>query len=336
MMGIMKKCFVYIIATILLVACVRREIPENTEFVVEAETFSFASADYNSLPEYRIQAGDVLDVLFNIQSWNPEKEYLLALGDSISIRFPEVPVLDQIKIKIPPDGTISMPYIGLVKVQGLGIKELKKTLEKRYRGILRQPELYITIDEYLFQLYSLKKDLRTAPRGLSRLATVRPDGYITFPLIGDVLTTNKTIPQLNAFINQEYEKISHSLQANLFLQTHAASHVYVLGAVDSPGAYKISKPLTVLQAISLAWGSILDSDIEEVFIARRYEKRMIARRVNLTELLSLNEDSSFFFVGPDDIIYVPRTRLATAANISQKIAQIIMFRGWSINLGSNY
>ena len=97
---------------------------------------------------------------------------------------------------------------------GLQIKlyVFQKELEKKYASVLRYPEVYITVDDYLFQLYSLKEDLRTAPRGLSRLATVRPDGYITFPLIGDVLTSHKTIPQLNAYINQEYEKVSHSLQ----------------------------------------------------------------------------------------------------------------------------
>ncbi len=325
-----RLIFFYFLTSLFAISCsIRKELPEYTEFTVEAETFSFATADYDTLPEYQVQAGDILDVLFNIQSWNPEKEYLLALGDSISIRFPDVPILDQVKIKIPPDGTILLPYIGAIKVQGLSAISLKKALEERYAVVLRYPEIYITIDDYLFQLYSLKEDLRTAPRGLSRLATVRPDGYITFPLIGDVLTSHKTIPQLNAYINQEYEKISHSLQANLFLQTHAASQVYVLGAVNNPGAYEVARPLTVLQAIALAGGDILDSDIEEIFVARRQEKRMVVRRINVQSLLNAEKESGFFFIGPDDIVYVPNTRLSTVANISENIRKIMMFRGWT-------
>jgi len=328
-----KRVFFYSLAVLLLTCCsiMRPEIPENTEFVVEPETFSFATADYDVLPDYHVQAGDILDILFNIQSWNPEKEYFLALGDSISIRFPDAPVLDQLKIKIPPDGMISMPYIGSVKVQGLTSNQLKKVLEKRYAGILRNPDVYIIVDEYLTQLYSLKEDLRTAPRGLSRLATVRPDGYITFPLIGDALTTDKTIPQLNAYINQEYAKISHSLQANLFLQTPASANVYVMGAVNQPGAYAINRPITVLQAITLAGGNTLDSDIEEIFIARRNEKRMVARRINLSDTLNMEKNSTFFFVKPDDIIYVPTTRLADTANAVENIRKIMMFRGWGVN-----
>lgn len=314
----------------------RDELPKHTEFIVEPETFSFASADYDLLPDYQVQAGDILDVLFNIQSWNPEKEYFLALGDSISIRFPGVPILDQIKVKIPPDGTILMPYIGAIKVQGLSAQKLKQVLEEKYATILRVPEVYVTVDDYLFQLYSLKEDLRTAPRGLSRLATVRPDGYITFPLIGDVMAAQKTIPQLNAYINKEYEKISHSLQANLFLQTHAASQVYVLGAVNNPGAYEIGRPVSVLQAVSLAGGDILDSDIEEIFVARRVEKRMVVRRIDIDSLLSMKEDSSFFFVGPDDLVYVPFTRVAMMANVMEKVRQVMLFRGWSAGIGANY
>jgi len=327
-----RRRFLCFIMSLLVISCtVRKELPEYTEFTVEAETFSFETADYDTLSEYQVQAGDILDVLFNIQSWNPEKEYLLALGDSISIRFPDVPILDQIKIKIPPDGSILLPYIGSIKVQGLSAISLKKALEKRYAVVLRNPEIYITVDDYLFQLYSLKEDLRTAPRGLSRLATVRPDGYITFPLIGDVLTSHKTIPQLNAYINQEYEKISHSLQANLFLQTHAASQVYVLGAVKDPGAYEVARPLTVLQAVALAGGDLLDSDIEEVFVAHRQEKRMVIRRINIQDLLNVETESTFFFVGPDDIVYVPTTRLATVSNVAEHIRKVLMFRGWTLS-----
>ena len=337
-MAIFLKVILFSLVTSFLVTSCsnRKELPIYTEFTIEPETFSFATADYDVLPTYEVQAGDILDVLFNIQSWNPEKEYLLALGDSISIRFPDVPILDQIKIKIPPDGTILMPYVGAVKVQGLNSRVLKKQLEEKYADVLRYPEVYVTVDDYLFQLYSLKEDLRTAPRGLSRLATVRPDGYITFPLIGDVLTSHKTIPQLNAFINQEYAKVSHSLQANLFLQTHAASQVYVLGAVKNPGAYEVGRPLTILQAIALAGGDILDSDIEEIFVARRQEKRMVARRINIKNVLNLKEDSSFFFIGPNDIVYVPRTRISEIANVSENIRKIMMFRGWSVSAGATY
>ncbi len=336
MKHIIKFLFFFLFYLLLPACTIREELPVHTEFIIEPETFSFASADYDLLPEYQVQAGDILDVLFNIQSWNPEKEYFLALGDSISIRFPGVPILDQVKLKIPPDGTILLPYIGIVKVQGLSALQLKKVLEEKYASVLRVPEVYVTVDEYLFQLYSLKEDLRTAPRGLSRLATVRPDGYITFPLIGDVLATQKTIPQLNAYINKEYEKISHSLQANLFLQTHAASQVYVLGAVNNPGAYEIGRPVTVLQAVGLAGGDILDSDIAEVFVARRVEKRMVVSRIDIDSLLSMKEDSTFFFVQPDDIVYVPFTRLAVAANVMENIRKIMLFRGWSTGVGANY
>lgn len=333
----LKAIFFGFAICLLLTSCSgRKEVPARTEFVIEPESFSFATADYNTLPAYEVRAGDILDVLFNIQSWNPEKEYFLALGDSISIRFPDVPVLDQIKIKIPPDGTILMPYINPIRVHGLTTRSLKKLLEEEYAKVLRYPEVYVTVDDYLFQLYSLKEDLRTAPRGLSRLATVRPDGYVTFPLIGDVLTSHKTIPQLNAFINQEYAKVSNSLQANLFLQTHAASQVYVLGAVRLPGAYDVGGPLTVLQAIALAGGDTLNSDIEEIFVARRQEKRMVARRINIKNLLSIGADSSFFFLGPDDIVYVPHTRVAETANMMTNIRDIMMFRGWSLGFGASY
>jgi len=323
--------------SLVLSACIKKipEVPENKEFVIEPQNFSFDSADYDQLAAYELQPGDVLDLLFNIQSWDPEKEYRIALGDVISVRFPNVPELDQKLVKIPPDGSIDMPYIGWTRVHGQTVTELKATLEKKYQKVLRNPELYIVVEQYLTQINTMKEDLRTAPRGLSRLATIRPDGYITFPLIGDVMTAHKTIPQVKAFINKEFRKINYSLQADLFLETHANAHVYVYGAVDKPGAYEVPKPITALQAITLAGGSLIASNTDEVIVIRKHEKRMVARRINIKAALNLEENSSFFFIRPDDIVYVPRSRLQEAAQVSDEIARVIMFRGWQINAGAN-
>lgn len=326
----------YILVSLsVLQACGPKEIVEDKEFVIEPTTFSFDTADYDQLPAYELQPGDVLDLLFNIQSWDPEKEYKIALGDVMSVRFPGVPELDQLQIKIPPDGSIDMPYIGSTRIHGQTVPELKNTLEKRYSKVLRNPELYIVVNEYLTQISTMKEDLRTAPRGLSRLATIRPDGYVTFPLIGDIMTAHKTIPQINAHINREFKKISHSLQAQLFLETHAKAQVYVYGAVDKPGAYEVPKTMTALQAITLAGGALLGANIDEVLIVRKHEKRMVARRINPYAALNIEDNSSFFFIRPDDIVYVPPSRLQQAGQIADDIARVIMFRGWQLNFGAN-
>lgn len=323
------------LSLLVLPACGPKEIVEDKEFVIEPTSFSFDTADYDQLPEYELQPGDVLDLLFNIQSWDPEKEYRIALGDVISVRFPGVPELDQLEIKIPPDGSIDMPYIGWTRIHGQTVTELKTTLEKRYSKVLRNPELYIVVNEYLTQINTMKEDLRTAPRGLSRLATIRPDGYITFPLIGDVMTAHKTIPQVKAFINKEFKKINHSLQADLFLETHANAHVYVYGAVNKPGAYEVPKVMTAVQAITLAGGTALGANDEEVIVVRKNEKRMVARRINPRAALDLEADSSFFFIRPDDIVYVPLSRLTRAAQIAEDIRMVMMFRGWTAGFGAN-
>ena len=71
--------------------------------------------------------------------------------------------------QIRPDGKISLPYIGSFYVVDKTIEQIRSELIKEYSRILVNPQIYVTLPQYLTQLRELKKDLHTAPRGLSRL-----------------------------------------------------------------------------------------------------------------------------------------------------------------------
>ncbi len=43
-----------------------------------------------------------------------------------------------------------------------------------------------------------------------------------------------------------------------------------------------------------------------------------------------------FYLYPDDIVYIPRRRLNTAAEIATEVADIFFFRGWSIGFSGDY
>ena len=187
------------------------------EATIEATSFSFSPPDFEHLAEYKLSPGDVLDVLFQIQTWQPELVYRISLGDTVSVKFPDIQELDQTQ-KVLPDGTIAMPYIGTIKVYGKTPDEVAMELKSAYRGILHSPSLYVSVPEYLSQIREMKEDLHTSARGLSRLVTIRPDGYVTFPMLGDVFVAAKSIPEIKNTINKQYQSISTSLHVDLFLE----------------------------------------------------------------------------------------------------------------------
>ncbi len=86
-----------------------------------------------------------------------------------------------------PTGDIVLPYIGQVHVLGLTLNETHALLEEKYKKILLDPQLSVTVTNMDARIEQIRRDLHTAPRGLSKLVNVRPDGYATFPLVGDFL-----------------------------------------------------------------------------------------------------------------------------------------------------
>jgi polysaccharide export outer membrane protein len=65
-------------------------------------------------------------------------------------------------------------------------------------------------------------------------------------------------------------------------------------------------------------------------VVRRLNKKFVTHQINLKELTVKSSDS-FFFLRPDDLVYVPRRGLSKAAQVMEEISQILMFRGWGFS-----
>jgi polysaccharide export outer membrane protein len=89
---------------------------------------------------------------------------------------------------------------------------------------------------------------------LTKQLVVRPDGKITYPLIGEVQAAGKTVKQLQADILKRLEKYVTDAHVTIILLKAQNYKVYVTGKVNKPGEFVIGKPVNVMQAIAMAGG----------------------------------------------------------------------------------
>jgi polysaccharide export outer membrane protein len=354
---VINKNYVVIVSaiTFILTGCTKDLACENSmlndnEMLVENAGFSFDYQKENferTFPNYFISAGDVLDVLFHIKTDIDDVKYqfLLENDNKVVIKFTHTPELNEEQY-IRPDGTISLPVLGQVKAAGKTVVELERELRSQYSHVLQNPEIHILVPEFSKRIEELKKDLHTAPRGLSRLVTVRPDGNVTFPMVGDMNVLGKTVPEVSKSLNGNYVKIFRGLHVDLFLEKASGSSIYVLGNVNKAGSYEITRPINILEALALAQGvhkssmsggsfGISDSSaLDRIIVLRRHEKekKLVATQVDVASLLEFECGSQMFFLKPYDIVYVPKSDMAEAADMMRDIANITLFRGWSVNL----
>ena len=329
------------------------ELRVGEEMVVGRTTFlgDVDEEAYSTFPEYRIAPGDVLDVLYQVKSWHEEAEFRVAVDHVLSVKFVHHPTLNETQ-QVRPDGRISLPYLGSVRVVGQTVEELSAELKTQYAKHIKDPDLYIVMDEFRGAIKDFKRDLHTAPRGLSRLVTVRPDGNATFAMLGDLHVSGQIVSEINAELNKRYQALLPGLSVDLFLEKHEGSRLYVFGEVNQPGAYQILRPTSIFEALALAGSVNGAARIDSVLILRQQVDRVVATRVDLREAMTpvrsrrlasgpdgeMNypvAKGSLFYLRPNDVVFVPRRPLSTVAQISRELSDILFFRGWGFNISTD-
>jgi polysaccharide biosynthesis/export protein len=98
--------------------------------------------------------------------------------------------------------------------------------------------------------------------------TVRPDGRITLPLLGDVAAAGSTPSQLAAGLAGEFSRLVEGARVTVSVSQALSARVYVVGQMMRPGEFPLAGRLTVLQALALAGGFKDFAKVESIVIVR--------------------------------------------------------------------
>lgn len=90
--------------------------------------------------------------------------------------------------------------------------------------------------------------------GLKKEVLIRPDGGMSYPLIGEVQAAGKTAGQLQKEIAQRLEKFIPDPVVSIALLKVIGNKIYVIGKVNKPGEFPAGRYVDVLQALSMAGG----------------------------------------------------------------------------------
>jgi polysaccharide export outer membrane protein len=98
--------------------------------------------------------------------------------------------------------------------------------------------------------------------------TVRSDGMITVPLLGDVQAASRTPGQLAVSLTAELERLIESPRVTVSVSQATSARVYVVGQMLRPGEFPLSGRMTVLKALALAGGFKEFARPESIVIVR--------------------------------------------------------------------
>ncbi len=146
---------------------------------------------------------------------------------------------------------------------------------------------------------------------LNMVATVRVDGRVALPLIGELLAEGMTVAELTATVEQRMAEQVRRPQVVINLQGAGAQRVFVGGEVAKPGVQPLVGPLTVLQAVMVAEGLKDTAQPRDVIVLRRGPGgERTVHAVNLAAALAGRDTLPDLSLQAFDVVIVPRSGIA--------------------------
>lgn len=135
---------------------------------------------------------------------------------------------------------------------------------------------------------------------------VRPDGLISFALVGELSAAGKTITEFSDDLAQGLREFIKYPQVSVSVNTFGGNRVIVLGQVGSPGVYTLEKGKTILEAVGMAGGFTDDAVTPSVILVKGGLQNPEPKRLDLNKALKLADLSDNLVLQAEDIVYVPR------------------------------
>jgi polysaccharide export outer membrane protein len=235
--------------------------------------------------------------------------------------------------RVGADGNITLPFAGTVHVAGDTLSEAQQKIQDVFKSaqILKYPQVTLDIAQYAATMVSVLGQVN-APGRLQMLAPHTLLDVLSFAggetqLAGDVVELRHDVDGKAETATYPYGRDSNG-DSIADVMVHdgdtvivpRAGIVYVLGQVTRPGGYLMQEDgkLDTAQAISLALGTTLIASTKHVLIIRhKPDGTYVQFEVSYNKIL--HGQATPPQLQPQDIIYVPNSRIKTAFTDVQSI-----------------
>jgi len=132
---------------------------------------------------------------------------------------------------------------------------------------------------------------------------IRPDHKIDFPLIGEVFTQGKTPGNLSQILTNSLREFLRDPQVSINVERYHTTRFYVLGEINKPGLYELTKQHNLLDAIGIAGGYTKDAAKKKVFIIPGDHAKQ-PMEVNLLQLLQKGDVTLNICLDDGDTVFL--------------------------------
>lgn len=152
---------------------------------------------------------------------------------------------------------------------------------------------------------------------------VRPDGKISFPLIGDIKAQGLTPARLKNVIARELRKYITDASVTVIVKQVNSINISVAGEVKAPGTYKVNRPITLMHLFSIVKGFTEKADLRTSYILRDGQKL----NVDFYALMKEDDLTQNLWLRPNDLVYI-HDNFGNRVNVMGEVAspQVVTYQ----------
>lgn len=140
---------------------------------------------------------------------------------------------------------------------------------------------------------------------LTRKVTVRPDGFVSIPLVQDLQAAGTTPAELKTRLENKLKDYLPAPNVTIVVDAIQSYRIYVVGKVQKPGSITVEKPVTVLQALSLAGGFQDYAKESEIVVIRNNGKESSVLDFNYRDVIHGKNPAQNIMLRSGDVVAVP-------------------------------
>ena len=134
---------------------------------------------------------------------------------------------------------------------------------------------------------------------------VRPDGGFSFPLVGDVQARGRPVTAISDEITERLQRYIPEPAVVVSVKEIRGNKIFVIGKVNRPDEFILSRDLDVMQALSMAGGTATFAALDEIRILRRNNGTQVALPFNYSEVAQGENLQQNILLETGDVVVVP-------------------------------
>jgi polysaccharide export outer membrane protein len=240
---------------------------------------------------------------------DPAKAYFLGSGDLVRVNVYQQPDM-AVEGRVSEAGTLTVPLVGTVEVRGLTARQVETRIAYLLKrgGYVREPQVNVSVVQFRSRDVAVLGYVNRPGRyyleeGIYRVTDVLALAGGATPTAGDIVTLMRTrdnkVQKFDTDVRSLFKSANPINNMEVLpgdsLYVDRAPVFYIYGEVQRPGAFRLEKDITLMQAVSIGGGLTLRGSKKNIQITRKDgEGKVTLLTAQLGDRFVLWEDDVIF------------------------------------------